>query len=258
MPKPQLRPIDSSDLEKSEASVDQVGWLSRKVSHKRERSLNTARLMSSESLEAPDSKIINNSGNLDGQVSTDFLEKPSPNSPLNTGDHKNDKDAATDLGLYIKSIKLFSDGLEIDDEIAKIIEETLSTPPGMKRRGRPPGRSKNADNIPGFVEPTDAEILANLLLENNQLKSMPADELKKLIRKEKNKISAAISRYRIQYETKVLESKLKKLEQEKLSLSQWLQTTPEIQPHRLLLADGHNIPVAGDEAPRPPIRHLSL
>ena len=256
LPKPQLRPIDSSDLETIGASVDQGGLLSRKVSHKRERSLNTTRLMSSESLLARESKIINNSGNLDAQASTEFLEKISPNSPLDNS--KNEKDAKAELGLYIKPIKLFSDGLEFDDDIAKIIDETLATPPGARRRGRPPGRSKHADIIPGFVEPTDAEILANLLLENSQLKSVSTDELKKLIRKEKNKISAAISRYRIQYETKVLEGKLKKLEQEKLSLSQWLQTTPEIQPHRMLLADGHNVPITGDDAPRPPIRHLSL
>lgn len=257
VPKPQLRPIDSTDAETTETSIGQ-GLLHRKVSHKRERSLNAAKLMSSESLQAPDSKIINNSGSLDGQFSSDFLEKPSPNSPLHNSDSIIGKDASADFGLYIKPIKLFSDGLEIDDEIAKIIEETLATPPGMKKRGRPPGRSKNADNIPGFVEPTDAEILANLLLENNQLKAVPPDELKKLIRKEKNKISAAISRYRIQHETKVLESKLKKLEQEKLSLSQWLHTAPEIQPHRILLAEGQNIPCTGEEVPRPPVRHLSL
>lgn len=269
LPKPQLRPTDSADFEASELSNGQGSTrvLSRKISHKRERSLNTARLMSSESLRAPDMKLANSSGSLDGttQYSAEFLEKTSPNSPLNsliTREKNNvsggNAEAAEDFGLYIKPIKLFSDGLEIDDDIARIIEDTLATPPGMKRRGRPPGRSKHADNIPGFVEPTDAEILANLLLENRELKTMSADDLKKLVRKEKNKISAAISRYRIQQETKILEGKLKRLEQEKINLSQWLNTTPEIQPHRMLLADGQNVPSTGDGVPRPPIRHLSL
>lgn len=139
-----------------------------------------------------------------------------------------EEDARKHLTAYIKPLKLFGDGLDelLDDEIRRVISNTLETPPGTKRRGRPPGRSKNiADILPdGWVEPSDAEILANLLLEKPHMKTLEADELKKNIRKEKNKISAAMSRVRLQNETRDLEGQIRRLEEEHSSLSEWLST----------------------------------
>ena len=139
-----------------------------------------------------------------------------------------EEDARRQLTAYVKPLKLFGHGLDelLDDEIRRVISDTLETPPGTKRRGRPPGRSKNIANIlpDGWVEPSDAEILANLLLEKPHLKTQAADELKKNIRKEKNKISAAMSRVRLQNETRDLEGQIRKLEEEHSSLSEWLST----------------------------------
>ena len=137
----------------------------------------------------------------------------------------------------------------LDDEIRRVISNTLETPPGTKRRGRPPGRSKNIANIlpDGWVEPSDAEILANLLLDKPHLKTLAADELKKQIRKEKNKISAAMSRVRLQNETRDLEGQIRKLEEEHSSLSEWLST-----------ASGPDDRRAATEGKNTLIRHFSL
>ena len=273
LPRPQLRLVESGIID-TQPSIGAPGEnsLDRKVSHKRERSGTVASLMISESLQAPERKLTHN---MTQQLkNSDDGDEQSPNSslsPPNCGNpscsaiavagkaYEPNETANDDIGTYIKSIKRFSDGLKIDDELARIIERTLATPPGVKRRGRPPGRSKNTEGIPGFVEPTDAEILANLLIANTNLRTSSSDELKKLIRKEKNRISAAISRYRMTHETKMLEGQVKQLEEEKTSLSQWLSSTPEVQPHRILLAQGREVPlVAADEVKRPPVRHLSL
>jgi hypothetical protein len=273
LPRPHLRLVESGTVD-TQPSVGAPGenLLDRKVSHKRERSGTVASLMVSESLQAPERKLTNN---MTQQIkNSDDGDEQSPNSSLSppscgkascstiaaTGKSSEPNETGNDdIGTYMKSIKRFSDGLKIDDELAGIIERTLATPPGVKRRGRPPGRSKNTEGIPGFFEPSDAEILANLLIADANLRTSPPDELKKLIRKEKNRISAAISRHRMTHETKMLEGQVKQLEEEKTSLSQWLSSTPEVQPHRILLAQGREVPlVAGDQVKRPPVRHLSL
>lgn len=249
LPKPQLRPVDSDGGTATEASGDVS--VSRQVSHKRERSLTTSSIMVSESLRAPESKHSLGSAYQEGAP-----HDLSPNSSLNP--LANTPRETEECCPPMKPMKLFSDGLEIDEEMSRIIDATLSTPAGGKRRGRPPGRSKSNNSIPGFMEPSDAEILANLLLDNPKLRTSSTDELKKLVRKEKNRISAAFSRYKMTYETKLLESKVKKLEAEKINLSEWLQSTPEVQPHRILLADGQTVPLQRDTGSKPPVRHLSL
>lgn len=250
LPKPQLRPVDSDGGNAQETEASEDVTVSRQVSHKRERSLTTSSIMVSESLRAPESKQSLGGGYQDGTP-----HDISPNSSLNPlANTPREEDCCPPL----KPMKLFSDGLEIDEEMSQIIDATLCTPAGGKRRGRPPGRSKSNNSIPGFVEPSDTEILANILLDNPELRKSSTDELKKLVRKEKNRISAAFSRYKMTYEMKLLESKVKKLEAEKTNLSEWLQTTPEVQPHRILLADGHTAPLRKDPGKKPPVRHLSL
>ena len=254
LPKPQLRPVDSDGGNAQETEGSEDITVSRQVSHKRERSLTTSSIMISESLRAPESKQ-----SLGGSHQDDASRDISPNSSLNPlANTPRQEDLPEDPCPPLKPMKLFSDGLEIDEEISRIIDATLCTPAGGKRRGRPPGKSKSNNSIPGFVEPSDAEILANILLDNPELKKSSTDELKKLVRKEKNRISAAFSRYKMTYETRVLESQVKKLEAEKTNLSEWLQTTPEVQPHRILLANGHTAPLRKDPVEKPPVRHLSI
>jgi hypothetical protein len=148
-------------------------------------------------------------------------------TPTTAGDFS-PEDMKRTVTVYSKPIKLFQDGLDdlLDDEIRGILSNTLETPPGTKRRGRPPGRSKNIQEVfpDGWIEPTEREILANLLLENPVLKTLGAEELKKHIRKEKNKISAAMSRVRLRNEQDELEGQIRKLEEEHSSLSEWLST----------------------------------
>lgn len=173
------------------------------------------------------------------------------------------EDVRKQLTAYIRPLKLFSDGLDdlLDDEIRSILSNTLETPPGVKRRGRPPGRSKNiADILPeGWVEPTDAEILANLLLERPSLKTQGADELKKQIRKEKNKISAAMSRVRLTNETKDLEGEIRKLEEEHSTLSEWLTMgSGSVARRQSGEADGAGGGQDGHVVKNTLIRHFSL
>jgi len=166
---------------------------------------------------------INNNNNNNNNASN----ASNASTPTDAGDFSPD-DMKKPITAYVKPIKLFSDGLDdlLDDGIRRILSTTLETPPGTKRRGRPPGRSKNIQEVlpDGWVEPTDAEILANLLLENPHLKTLSADELKKHIRKEKNKISAAMSRVRLRNEQDELEGQIRKLEEEHSTLSEWLST----------------------------------
>lgn len=119
-----------------------------------------------------------------------------------------------------------------------------------KRRGRPPGRP-NVGAPPAPNEPRevgDAEILELLVSQDPSRLSLSSEELKKLIRKEKNKISAAISRHRTQHYTAVLESQVKKLQQEQEALSGWLTSPPEAPPHRILLKGIHGVLLPGQAA----------
>ena len=254
--KPQLRQVDSEEFP---VDQDPDMMLERKVSHKRERSVTLRELPNLELDKLPSAKLLGvtgvggmvvgaagqmapgsglyqnypqfpNANYTVAQVSeffaaTDVQDSQEQTTPT---DGLSDDDARRQLTAYIKPLKLYGQGLDelLDDEIRRVISNTLETPPGTKRRGRPPGRSKNvADILPdGWVEPSDAEILANLLLEQPHLKTLATDELKKNIRKEKNKISAAMSRVRLQNETRDLEGQIRKLEEEHSSLSQWLST----------------------------------
>lgn len=153
------------------------------------------------------------------------------------------------------------------DALAAIIDATLAPKPG-KRRGRPPGRARTAiiptEEASAALEPTDAEILERLLQEDPSRRAFPPEELKKLVRREKNRITAAISRQRTQVYTAHLESQVKRLEAEQAALAGWLQAPPQGAPHRVLLSgplvtsDGAAEQGAAGLMPPPPVRHLSL
>jgi len=252
--KPQLRQVDSGELLDSMA-------MERSVSHKRERSVTLRELPNLELDTIPSAKVLGVSefyaatdasgggggtaaatGVVPASAISAAVQARTMNTNKNNNNASNASNASTPttagefspddtkktITAYVKPIKLFSDGLDdlLDDGIRRILSTTLETPPGTKRRGRPPGRSKNTQEIlpDGWVEPTDAEILANLLLENPHLKTLSADELKKHIRKEKNKISAAMSRVRLRNEQDELEGQVRKLEEEHSTLSEWLST----------------------------------
>lgn len=295
--KPQLRLVDSGEFEggslrgshdggSGQLSLDAI---ERKVSHKRERSVTLRELPNLELDKLPSAKLVGAGGNIVGngtqyqnypqhlnancsvaQVSEFFAatdvrdarEQSTPPTPsTEIGDAS--EDARKQLTAYVKPLKLFCNGLDdlIDDEIRSVISNTLETPPGTKRRGRPPGRSKNiADILPeGWVEPTDAEILANLLLEKPHLKTVTPDELKKHIRKEKNKISAAMSRVRLQNETRDLEGQIRKLEEEHSALSEWLSTgSGAVGQKATDVGPGGELPGEPRVAKNTLIRHFSL
>jgi hypothetical protein len=154
---------------------------------------------------------------------------------------------------------------EVDEDVMALMQAALA-PKAGKRRGRPPGSTKTA-SVPSVAvevphEPTDAEILESLLREDPSRRQLPVDEIKKLVRKEKNRIAAAISRTRTANYTAALESRVKALQAEQAELSGWLQAPPNALPHRVLLvgpaAAAAAGAVAGAAEGRPPIRHLSL
>jgi len=277
---------EQSILEPIPSSTSEVG-ISRKASHKRERSLATADLLASEQLHAPQLKQANANSLVSGK-----LERTSPNLDNSESLKETCYDKArSDLSVQPNNIpwptetecpisaanlgnitdaslprllKYYKQEIEIDEETSKLIENTFSVPEGTKRRGRPPGKSKNSFcNIPGYTEPTDSEILATLLTEDPTRKLMPPDELKKLVRKEKNRISAAFSRIKSEYETKKLEGEIQQLEAECVALSEWLNSSvtssPEVLPHRILLSNGQQISIKDpSEVIKPLVRHLSL
>lgn len=275
-----------SILESLPSSTSEIG-ISRKTSHKRERSLATADLLASEQLHAPQLKQAN--------ANSLASEKPERSLP-NLESNRNIKDSSynesrrddsvqqnnlpspteTECPIYVadlgnvtdaslpRLLKYYKQEIEIDEETSKLIESTLSVPEGTKRRGRPPGKSKNSFcNIPGYTEPTDSEILATLLTEDPSRKLIPPEELKKLVRKEKNRISAAFSRIKSEYETKKLEGEIQQLEAECIALSEWLNSSvtssPDVLPHRLLISNGQSISIEDpSEVIKPLVRHLSL
>jgi hypothetical protein len=264
--KPTLRQVDSSELiaSKNESGMleDACQLSERKMSHKRDRSITLQELpgLMPSAKAGTANSVQALSSNFYSETIRGSLNQLSPNSPMDfhrkdsvgRGAHNDrdqqDDDPRTQITAYIKPLRLFTNGLSdfIDEEISQIIQQTLETPPGQKRRGRPPGRSKNvAEVLPdGWVEPTDAEILANLLLDKPHMKKMTSDELKKSIRKEKNKISAAMSRVRLQNETRDLEGQIRKLEEEHSNLSEWLSsgTIEGLGTNQTV------VPVSGDRA----------
>ena len=278
-------PDGQSILESLPSSTSEI-VISRKPSHKRERSLASTDLLASEQLHAPQLKQANANSLVSGKVETSLpnLESniniktvsydearcdhsvqqnnlPSPTEtecPISVVDLGNITDASLP-----KLLKYYKQEIEIDEETSKLIEITLSVPEGTKRRGRPPGKKNSSCNIPGYIEPTDSEILATLLTEDPSRKLMPPEELKKLVRKEKNRISAAFSRIKSEYETKKLEGEIQQLEAECVALSEWLNSSvsssPEVLPHRLLLSNGQKISIKDpSEVIKPLVRHLSL
>jgi hypothetical protein len=161
---------------------------------------------------------------------------------------------------------------EVEDDVMALIQAALAPKAGGKRRGRPPGSRAVPMTASGAAaaganeprEPTDAEILESLIKEDPTRRQLPVDEIKKLVRKEKNRISAAVSRTRTANYTAALESRVKALQAEQAELSGWLQAPPQELPHRVLLvgptaaAAAAGDAVADAQSGRPPIRHLSL
>jgi hypothetical protein len=273
-----------SILESLPSSTSEIG-ISRKPSHKRERSLASTDLLASEQLHAPQLKQANANSLVSGKVETSLpnLESSMNIKLLSHDEPRRDHSVqqnnlpsptetecpiSVDLGNITDAslprlLKYYKQEIEIDEETSKLIENTLSVPEGTKRRGRPPGKKNSSCNIPGYIEPTDSEILAALLNEDPGRKLMPPEELKKLVRKEKNRISAAFSRIKSDYETKKLEGEIQQLEAECLALSEWLNSSvsssPEVLPHRLLLSNGQKISIKDpSEVIKPLVRHLSL
>ena len=93
----------------------------------------------------------------------------------------------------LRDIRRFKDGLTLEPETADFIKETLRKSK-TKTRGRKRGRT--GDIPEDWDEPTDEEILAHLLLSHPPMKLLGAIELKKEIRKVRNRFSAELSRVR--------------------------------------------------------------
>jgi bZIP transcription factor len=184
-----------------------------------------------------------------------------PASTTTTADVNNSADAnAAAAGSF-----------EVEDDVMALMQAALA-PKAGKRRGRPPGSRTNttpaAPDEPR--EPSDAEILEIVLREDPSRRNLPVDEIKKLVRKEKNRIAAAISRIRTANYTAALESRVKALQAEQAELSGWLQAPPQALPHRVLLVGpaaaaaaaaagaAGGVLDANGQPLRPPIRHLSL
>ena len=93
----------------------------------------------------------------------------------------------------LQDIRRFKDGLTLDAETADFIRKTLQKSK-TKTQGRKRGRT--GDVPEDWDEPTDEEILAHLLLSHPPIKLLDAVELKKEIRKVRNRFSAELSRKR--------------------------------------------------------------
>jgi hypothetical protein len=180
------------------------------------------------------------------------LQQPSlsaPESTTTTADANNSGSGNTNAASF-----------EVDDDVMALMQAAL-TPKTGKRRGRPPGARVGIASADEPHEPTDAEILESLLKEDPTRRQLPVDELKKLVRKEKNRISAATSRNRTANYTSALESRVKALQAEQAELSGWLQAPPQALPHRVMLvgpAAAAAASAGADTTGRPPVRHLSL
>lgn len=275
------------------------GLLPRKPSHKRERSLYSATPALADPTTAPIIKCSKGGG---GGVGTQHIVMgTSPDSCLlgsaavaRSGDasplHNNAFGASGSLPLPdppmstpppglagpmpsgntpppVKSEAMDAGvGYDLNADVAALMQTALAPKPG-KRRGRPPGRTQ-PHTIAAVVgeprEPSDAEILEHLLREDPAHRQLPGDEIKKLVRREKNRISAAISRTRVQQYTAALESRVRTLQAEQAELYGWLQAPPQALPHRVLLvgpaaaAAAAAVGASSPTNPRPPVRHLSL
>jgi hypothetical protein len=137
------------------------------------------------------------------------------------------------------------------------VYDTRELAGGKKRRGRKPKESDAQQN--------DAEILQQLLLEDPSRLTMQPDALKKMVRKEKNRRSAAASRQRSLEYTSSLEARVEKLHAEQAWLTAWLQAPPTVPPHRFILSGAGMATSGGDEngfemllPTEPPLRHLSI
>ena len=96
-------------------------------------------------------------------------------------------------------------------------------------------------------------MLEQLLVEDPSRRHLPVEELKRLVRKEKNKVAAAASRHRVQHYTSALESQVRQLQEEHSHLAT-LVAPPEAGQGRVVLGSG-----VEQLAPvNPPVRHLSV
>ena len=91
----------------------------------------------------------------------------------------------------LQDIRRFKDGLTIDTNTNEFIRATIDSKTTQGRK-----RGRTGDIPADWDEPTDEEILANLLLSHPPMKLWGAVELKKEIRKVRNRFSAELSRVR--------------------------------------------------------------
>lgn len=114
-----------------------------------------------------------------------------PKSTPTGQDKKHQTTKGSPVILSLHNIRRLKDGLVIDAEIATIICETLKS---TTTKGRKRGRTGDVPDQ--WDEPTDEEILANLLMSHPPMKAWHALDLKKEIRKVRNRFSAELSRMR--------------------------------------------------------------
>lgn len=127
----------------------------------------------------------------------------------------------------------------ISTAISAVVVSVYGTmdPPPEKRRGRKPKNVQNS-NCPEAQHLNDRCILSELLAQDPSLLSLSRAELKKLVRKEKNRRSAKLSRQKLVDYTASLERKVKALQKEQETLLGWLKDPPSgTLPHRIFLHD---------------------
>ena len=126
-----------------------------------------------------------------GSVARTTTTPASPSRPPASRNRTDADGAVSSVSMVLKQMKRFRDGLEVDTETSEVIRATLKV---TTKAGRPRGRARDVPE--GWDEPSDEEILANLLMENPCMKTWPVVDLKKEIRRARNRLSAALSRAR--------------------------------------------------------------
>ncbi|KAL6772435.1 hypothetical protein ACKKBG_A30240 [Auxenochlorella protothecoides x Auxenochlorella symbiontica] len=123
--------------------------------------------------------------------------------------------------------------------------EVLGPQGDGRKRGRP-RQARDVHLADGMVEPTTSEVLVRLMQDPaNRL--LPAEELRRRTRREKNKISAAVSRYKKSRRDQDLQDKIDKLQRQQGVLVHILQ-------QGLTLPDSGG---AAQDGAHAPLRHVN-
>ena len=196
--------------------------------------------------------------------------------------------SAPAIGTAVATIESLTLGLppSLASSVASVVASVYGVvdPPLARRRGRkpkclPPGAQGSDTSASGSYDHSallsDRRVLAELLIEDPSRLSLSKPELKKLVRKEKNRRSAKISRQRMLDYTSSLEKRVEALRLEQETLLSWLQGKyPSVPAYRLLLSstklDDDDVSMMTSEGTlanslslskgshRPLARHLSL